>query len=337
LTGRVTIVDVARACNLAPSTVSNALANKPLVTPDTRRFVVEVAERLGYRASTTARSLRLQRSWTIGLLASDIANSFYAEILSAVEDEAWKRGVSVLLGNTEFDDEKQSRYVRSLLDKNVDGLIMMSHRLLDHDIEQIQRQRVPVVFLNRRDDRLNADYVSVDNVAGAEAAMRHLLEAGHRRIGFIAGRRQLTAAHERESTYRQALIQAGIPVDPTLIAEGDYTQASGHAASQALLKRENPPTAVFCANDLMALGLMAAAVELGFQLPEDLSIVGFDDLDITAHPLISLTTVHTPRRDMGRAAANLLLDRIDRHDRPYQRVWLMPRLIVRRSVTSPNA
>jgi DNA-binding LacI/PurR family transcriptional regulator len=332
----VTIVDVARACKLAPSTVSNALANKPLVTPETRKFVVEIAEKLGYRASTTARALRLQRSWTIGLLASDIANSFYAEILSAVENCAWERGVSVLLGNTEFDDERQSRYIGSLLDKNVDGLIFMSHRLLDKDVEEIRRQRVPVVFLSRLDDRVEADFVSVDNVAGTRMAMRHLLEAGHRRIGFIAGRRQFTAANEREATYRQMLSEAGIEADPQLVAQGDYTEKSGRTGGAQLLDLAEPPTAIFCANDLMALGAMAAAAERGLRIPEDLSLVGFDNVDITAHPLISLTTVHTPRDEMGRAAARLLFDRVEGPARAQQRVWLMPTLVVRRSVTAPR-
>jgi DNA-binding LacI/PurR family transcriptional regulator len=307
-----------------------------MVTEETRKLVAEMAQKMRYRASITARSLRLQRSWSIGLIASDIADSFYAEILSAIEAEAWEHGFSVLMGNTEYDDAKQSRYIESMLDKRVDGLILSSHRLLDEDIVAINRQNTPVVFVNRFDSRLDADFVGVDNIAGTRMVMQHLIGLGHRRIGFIAGRAMLRAAHQRHTTYLESLETAGIAVDQAVIGAGDYTSASGRAAAEKLFDLPDPPTAIFAANDKMALGVMAAAVDRGLSVPKDISVAGFDDIDIAAHPLISLTTVRTPFRELGRIAATLILDRIDHKDRASQEVVLPPRFVVRNSVAPPR-
>ena len=329
---RTTIVDVARACGLAPSTVSNALSNKSYVTEKTKRLVLETAERLGYRASLTARSLRTQRTNTIGMLASDITNSFYAEIVSGIEEVGWNRGYSVIIGNTEFSSAKQSRYIASMLDKDVDGLLLASHSLTPEDVAALDRQGVPVVFLNRYDTRVAADYVGVDNQMGMQLAMTYLIELGHRRIGYIGGRGVATAAQERLAGFRSALVQAGIAVDESLVIEGDYSEESGRHAAAQLLNRTDRPTAIMCANDLMALGAMANAVLSGLDVPRDVSLVGFDDIDFASHPRLSLTTVHYPRADSGRVAADMLFDRIERKGQPYQNVRLRPHLVVRNSV-----
>lgn len=330
---RVTIVDVARACGLAPSTVSNALSNKSYVTEKTRQLVLETAERLGYRASMTARSLRTQRTYTIGMLASDITNSFYAEILSGIEAVAWNRGYSLIIGNTEFSSAKQSRYIASMLDKDVDGLLLASHSLSPEDVAALERQNVPVVFLNRYDTRVAADYVGVDNQLGMQLAMSHLIDRGHRRIGYIGGRGVATAAQERLAGFRFAMMQAGLPVDETLVTAGDYSEESGRQAAAQVLSGPDKPTAIMCANDLMALGAMAYAVQNGLDVPGDVSLVGFDDIDFAGHPRLSLTTVHYPRADSGRVAADMLFDRIEhKGQQPFQNVRLRPHLMVRNSV-----
>jgi LacI family transcriptional regulator len=238
----------------------------------------------------------------------------------------------VIIGNTEFSSAKQSRYIASMLDKDVDGLLLASHSLTSEDVVSLERQNVPVVFLNRYDTRVAADYVGVDNQLGMHLAMSYLIEQGHRRIGYIGGRGVATAAQERLAGFRLALTLAGIPLQEDLLVAGDYSEESGRVAAAELLSRPERPTAIMCANDLMALGAMAHAVMSGLDVPGDISLAGFDDIDFAAHPRLSLTTVHYPRADSGRVAADLLFDRIERKGQPFQNIRLRPHLVVRNSV-----
>lgn len=333
---RPTIVDVARACGLATSTVSNALHNKSYVTDKTRALVLETAERLGYRASMTARSLRTQHSCTIGMLVSDITHPFYTDILAGIEEVAWDQDYSVIIGNTEFSSAKQSKYIVSMLDKDVDGLILASHNLSAEDVETLKRYELPIAFLNRYDARFEADYVGVDNLLAIQLGVRHLVEHGHRRIGYVGGDGSTTAAQERLQGFHAALANAGLSADPAIITQGNYTQEAGLRAGEALLATSLRPTAIVCANDLMALGIMTAAMQRGLDIPGDLSIVGFDDIDFAAHPRIALTTVHYPRAESGRIAAELLFDRIEKRKTAFQTVRLGAHLVIRQSVAAPS-
>lgn len=339
---RITIIDVARECGLAPSTVSNALAGKSIVTPETRSKVMKVARKLGYRASMTARALRTSRTGTVALLASDIANSFYADILKEIEGVVAAKGLSLFLGSTSFDDKKQSRYISSLIDKQIDGLILTSHSLRPADRKLLKEQKLPVVCLNRFDPLINADFVGVDNALGVRLAVEHLIAQGHRSIGFVSGRAVASAASERLGAYRSVLAEKGIPIDERLIVHGDYTEASGRAAAKKLLVLDPRPTAIYCANDLMALGVMAVAKEMDIAIPEELSVMGFDDIDIAAHPLIGLSTVYAPRDEIGRLAATMLIERIeaaasgDVEKAPLRHIRLQPKLVLRNTVASPS-
>jgi len=340
---RVTLNDVARECGLAPSTVSNALANKSIVTPATKANVLKVARELGYRVSMTARALRTNRSGTIGLLASDIANSFYADILKQVEEVAWGKGISLFLGSTGFDDAKQSRYITSLIDKQIDGLILTSHSLRTTDRKLIKAHNIPVVCLNRYDRHLNADFVGVDNDRGVRLALEHLVSVGHRSIGFVTGPAVASAANERLDAYHAVLKEHGITrVDDSLVVLGEYTEVSGREAAQLLLRRTHPPTAIYCANDLMALGVMATAHELGLSIPADLSVMGFDDIDVAAHPLIGLSTISAPRGEMGRLAATMLIERVEGatdpqgEPIPFRHIRLAPTMVLRNTVAAPK-
>ncbi|MEP7457289.1 LacI family DNA-binding transcriptional regulator [Phyllobacterium sp. SB3] len=297
--------------------------------------MLEVANRLGYRASTTARSLRTQRSWTICMLVGDIANTYYAEIVIAVEEEAWRRGYSIILANTQFSETKQTGYVNAMLDKQVDGLILASHNLSGRDIEILNEHGTPVVFLSRFDPKLEADKVGVENAQGARLAVEHLLSFGHRRIAFIGGRQLTTAAYERYNSYKEALVNAGVELDPLLVAPGNYSQASGAEAARHLLSLPNPPTAIFCANDLMAIGVIGEAKLRGIPIPEQLSVVGFDNIEMAEHPLIQLTTIHVPRAELGQIAVSTLCNRIEGKSGGLLDIRLAPHLISRATVAPP--
>jgi LacI family transcriptional regulator len=248
----VTIQDVARASGVAPSTVSNALAGKPHVRDTTRRLVEETAAALGYRASTMARGLRLRRSWTIGLIISDIANPFFASVARGVEDVALAAGWHTIIGNSDYSSEKQAASVQTLLDRGVDGLILACQDSEGEHVAELAAGGVPFVLFNRRHRRVVADYVGVDNRAGILAGMCHLAKLGHRRIGFIRGPDNSTVTGERHRAYEEASTALGLTIDDRLLASADLTIEGGERAARTLLRGPRTPTAILATNDFMS-------------------------------------------------------------------------------------
>jgi LacI family transcriptional regulator len=332
----VSIQDVARACGLAPSTVSNALSGKPYVREETRRRVMEVAAELGYRASAMARGLRLQRSWSIGLLLGDIANPYFPELMRGVEDVVAAAEYQLILGNTDYRADKQAAYLRLMRDKQVDGLILASQAAESPEVDGLALDGLPLVMLNQRQGSAPCDYVGVDSQAGLAATCRHLWQLGHLRIAYIQGRETSSAAQTRVGAFRDAMRALGAPVDPELIGQGDFSIESGEQVARRLLDQPDPPSAILAGNDLMAIGAMQAALDLGLSVPEDLSVVGFDDIFVAALPWINLTTVRQPTRKLGAAAARLLLERIEHGaaERP-ETIVLRPEFIVRGTTAPP--
>jgi len=330
-----TIKDVARACGLAPSTVSNALAGKPLVRDETRELVLATAERLGYRASSLARGLRLQRTWTVGALVADIANPFFGELVRGMEDALSVRDYSLVICSTEYDARKERALLAMLLDKRMDGLILASTASDSVEVPRLRELGVPFVQLNRRHRRLRCDYVGIDNAVGTAKAVAHLAELGHRRIAFIQGPPQSSTATERFAGYRDELGRRFGAVDADLVAPGDYSAERGRAAADRFLSLPEPPTAIVSANDFMAIGAMERAQERGLEVPRDLSVTGFDDIFVAGLPWIGLTTLRPQSRALGAAAAELLLSRIESPAEPETRI-LPCSLVVRRTTAPPR-
>ncbi len=235
---RITIKQVAAASGVATSTVSNALTGKGYVAPETRSRVMETAASLGYRASSLARSLRLQQTWSVGLLLADVSNPFFPAVVRGVEDVLWGKAYNLVLCNTDYRKDKEAAYLRHLLDKRLDGLILASTASDSDDVLRLQAERVPFVMLNRRHVSAKTHYVGMDNEGGVGMAMEHLLALGHRRIGFIKGRADSSAAEERYQGYLKALRQARIPFDEALVAYGDYTIEFGSCGGRRL---DGPP------------------------------------------------------------------------------------------------
>ncbi|MFW6027972.1 MAG: LacI family DNA-binding transcriptional regulator [bacterium] len=334
---RATIHDVAQACGVAPSTVSNALSNARYVAEDTREKVLRAAADLGYRASTVARSLRLQRSWSLGLLVANIVNPFYPEIVRGAEDAAAEENCNVILCNTDYRRDKQDRYIDVLVDRQVDGLVLASHPDESH-VRYLTDTGLPLVLVNRGRNCCPTDYVGVENHQGTQAAIDFLVGIGHRRIGFIRGHAESSAAEERFAGYLGALAAHGLPADPGLTVEGAYDVASGEAGAGRLLALAEPPTAILAASDLMALGAMEAIARHGLSVPEHISVVGFDDIFLAAMPGIGLTTMRVPKWDLGATATKLLLDRIAGREQGQAREILYPtELVVRRTAAPPRS
>jgi len=305
-----TIRDVAKAAEVGLATVSRVLNNSGYVKPETRERVLHAAEQLGFVPNMVARSLVRKTTSTIGLVIPDITNPFFPAVTRGVEDAASEAGFTVFLCNTDNDPAMEAQDVRKLRERMVDGIIFVGTTDRRELVESLLAENVPVVVTDRLVADLEVDSVLVDNVAGAKAACRHLLDLGHTRIAHAAGHRQTRTGQERFTGYSQALLDAGFPADDSLVAWGDFTTESGYRVAQVLLGRTPHPTAIFAGNDMMAFGVLRAAQEAGISVPDDLSVIGFDDIQMAGLFRPGLTTVRQPAYDMGRVAMSLLQERM---------------------------
>lgn len=332
---RVNIHDVARESGVALSTVSNALSGKKHVSAETRLKVKATADRLGYRASAVARGLRMQRTFTLGVLTEDISNPAFPDFVRGIEDVAVQARCNLLLCNNDGDFDKQLDQMRTLIDRQVDGIVLVSQYCSEEAVRKLLESGPPYVLLQRRSQQFRDDYVGADNAAGIEAAVRHLVELGHRRVGFIRGPAESSTAAERLEAFRAAARKFGLDPDPDLVFPGDYKVETGRRAGRAFLELKRPPTAIMASNDLSALGVIEAAAEKGVAIPEDLSLVGFDDIALASISRISLTTIHLPKRAMGAAAADLLMKQIRSKRRLPPTSDILPTYLVVRKSTGP--
>jgi LacI family transcriptional regulator len=329
-----TIREVAESAGVSYATVSHVINNTRLVSQETRARVLAAMDALNYRPNALARSLRQGRTNTLGLVLPDSANPFFAEISRSIEDEAFKKGYSVFLCNTELDTERELFYVDVLSNKQVDGIIFVAAGDQADSLDFLVRRNMPVVMIDRDVPNVEVDAVLTDNKLGGYLATRHLLELGHRRIACIAGPSSITPSAERIIGYRKALEEAGISYEESLIIRGEYHAQSGMEITHSILSMDPRPTAIFCLNDLMALGALRAAAEAGCSVPQDLAVVGYDDLELAHFTNPPLTTIAQPKKEVGAQAIRLLVDRISRKSRPPSRLVLPPELIVRRSTVT---
>jgi LacI family transcriptional regulator len=307
---RISIREVAKDCGVALSTVSNALAGKTSVAEATRLKVEEAAKRLGYRASGVARALRMQRTFTIGVLMADVSNPSSPDFLRGIEDVADQEKCSLLLCNTDEILEKQISHMKVLLDRQVDGLVLVSQHCDAPEVRELLDSGTPFVLLQRRSLAHKDDYVGADNQAGISAAVQHLVELGHRRIGYMRGPVGSSTVAERVAAFQRVAAEHGLDTDDGLIVQGNYQIDGGYEAASRLLDLENPPTAILAANDMSAMGTFNAAHERGLRIPQDISVVGLDNIQMASFSFIDLTTINLPKRDMGAAAVTLLMQRI---------------------------
>ncbi len=334
----VSIKDIARVTNVSYSTVSRALNNSPRVKLATRTEIQRVATEMGYLPSAIARSLVTRRTNTIGVVVTTITDLFFAEVIRGIEEQAVRVGYSVILTNSEAQPDRELAAVQALRSRRVDGIILVAacadkerkERLL-HSTET----NLPIVIINNVHAEHIGYSIETDNLAGGQEATRHLIDLGHRRIAHISGPPNEWDGVERQQGYKQALRWAGLPIDPALIIRGDNQPDGGLAAAQQLLALPDPPTAIFCYNDATALGVMRAIHAAGRRIPEDISIVGFDDIALASYFEPPLTTMAQPKRKMGARAVQMILDLIG-GDVEVTDCVLPSRLIVRQSTAPPG-
>lgn len=322
--------------NVSFSTVSRALHNSPLISRRTAEKIQRIARESGYRASAVARGLVTQRTKTIGVVVSSIADPFVSEVVEGIEECCNDHGYSVFLANSNADPARERNVVQSFSERRVDGIVVTSSRVGALYTPLLSEVKVPIVLVNNQHPRGFVHSVMIENVQGSRDATNHLLQLGHRRIAYLGDRFGHQSDTERFSGYRQALESAGLPFLTELVAHGDGKSEEAVLATESLLRLAERPTAIFCYNDMTALGTLHCLHANGLRVPDDISVVGFDDLLIASYTYPPLTTVRQPRRRMGKLAMESLLQ-LMRGENPSHAITVSAELVVRESSAPPRA
>ena len=331
-----TLKDIAEKTGFSVSTVSRVLhdnSQKHKISEETQAKVKTAAKDCGYRVNALARGLRLQKTFEIGIIVPDISNPFFSEVIKSLAGEIRKKGYNFIVFDSDEDISIERSAIKSLLEKRVDGLIIASVGQDFSHIQKIRDAEIPIVMVDRCFDDLDVDSVSVDNMNGALLAVNHLIKEGHTRIAFIQGLPGTYANERRLQGYKSALQDAGIPIDERLIVGDDFRSLNGYLETKLLLKLANPPTAIFTAGDLIALGTLEACKENNVKIPDDLSLVTFDDPVFASYLSPALSAVEQPISKMAEMAAALLYRRMRNPLDERRKVLLEPKLNIRSSVS----
>ncbi|MDP5274071.1 LacI family DNA-binding transcriptional regulator [Chengkuizengella axinellae] len=330
-----TIYDIAREAGVSIATVSKVINNTGRIGDKTKQKVMKVMKELDYQPSIVASALTGKRTHTIGLLIPDIANPFFAEIARSVEDMGNELGFSVMMCSTDNNIDKESKYISLLEQKRVDGIIIATGTRNTDVLQNLLKKKLPIALIARDLPSLPVDTVLVDDYMGGYEATSHLISLGHQKISIIAEDLKVMSSKERIRGYRQALEDHGMEYDEEQIHVSDFTIEGGREVAATILAENNPATAIFACNDLLAMGVIQAAREIGVEIPSDLSIIGFDNTILASLCDPPLTTIAQPIQDMGKQVVELLVKEIKQEKQSKQRVVLMPSLEVR-NTTSDN-
>jgi DNA-binding LacI/PurR family transcriptional regulator len=300
----VTMNDVANAAGVALSTVSRALSDNPRVNVTTREQIQKLAREMGYVPSAIARGLATQRTFSLGVVVGDIVDPFLAELVRLIDMHALELGYSLILSHSGNDERRELAAIYILRQKRVDAIIMPDSSVSDSFLSRVADHGIPVVLLNR----MSYPYsIGIDNIVSGETAVEHLLSLGHRRVAYIGGLRCKAESDDRQSGYERALRNHRLPIDRSLIALGDSWTEGGQVRMRQFLNLPQPPTAVFCFNDLTAFGAIGTIQSAGLRVPQDISVVGFDDIELAAYAIPSLSTICQPKAEISSTVVKLLL------------------------------
>jgi len=332
--GQVSITDLAAAAGVSPSTVSRALQDHPRISPARRQAIQALAQQMGYRPSQVARSLVTGRTRTLGVVITDVTDPFVAEVMKGAELASRESGYTLLFASSDRDPNREIEALQLLLDRQVDGMILISGRAGRRYAELRNAGEGgiadwPLVLINNEYAGPGIYSVRMDNAAGAHEAVSFLRRSGHRRIAFVAGPQGGRSSAERLAGYRQAIAANGLEPAGEIVVAGAGLLEDGPRALEALLDQADPPTAVLCYNDLAAIGLLAAAARAGIRVPDDLAVIGYDNIPLSAFCVPALTTVDQPKEQMGRSAVIMCLQALAGEQ--VRNVVLKGRLILRDS------
>jgi LacI family repressor for deo operon, udp, cdd, tsx, nupC, and nupG len=330
---RTKMTDVAALAGVSVATVSRALADSGPVSAKARRQIDKALEATGYTLNSVAQSLRRKVSRTIIVIVPDVGNPFFSIVLRGIEEHAVAIGYSVLIGNAHNDPKREALYGQHVMAGRADGLILINGRL-PHFGPGARTWRPPIVAVSERIRGVDVPLVGVDNVRASEIAVRHLLELGHRRIGHIGGTPRNAMTIDRFAGHRRALRRFGLATDAAYVSYGDFSIESGAHAARLLLELKQPPTAIFASNDDMAIGAMNEAKARGMRVPQDISVVGFDDVPFAASYDPPLTTIRQPFFEMGACAMDALSKLLEGETPDQRQLLLATELVIRRSTAA---
>ncbi|KJQ86935.1 MULTISPECIES: substrate-binding domain-containing protein [unclassified Vibrio] len=333
-----TMKDIAKLAGVSTSTVSHVINKTRFVSEEISERVNNAAKELNYYApSALARSLKVNRTKTIGMLVTTSTNPFFGEVVKGVERSCYHKGYSLILCNTEGDNKRMRQSINTLLQKRVDGLILMCSSLEGERIDVFERYPdIPVVVMDRGPMLFTSDKIQDNSLRGGYLAAKYLIDCGHTEIGCITGPLIKHQAQMRYEGYKRAMNEAGLEFNANWIIESDFECEGGYQAFKKIVERGKLPSSIFVSNDMMAMGVINAANELGIKVPDDLSIIGYDDIHIAKFMSPSLTTIHQPKYRLGQAAVETLVRRLDDKSNEAQVVQLEPTLVVRNSVKLLN-
>ena len=331
-----TVKDVAQLAGVSTATVSRTLSNPDKVQEATRIKVMSAAKKIGYAPNAMARSLRRQESKTILVILADIGNSFYSRVIHGIEDIAHREGYKILLGDAGYDPVRALSYMELYDSKQVDGILLLTSEIAREVFENEARMKsLQVVMACEYIEDADWPLVMVNNREGAQHAVEYLVSLGHTKIATVMGPTFTPICNDRHQGYLDAMTKNSLELNSSYLIEGDFTFQAGVNAGLQLMQLEDRPTAVFCQNDVMAIGLMSSVREQGFNVPEDISVVGFDDIEFSEYCEPALTTVHQPREQIGEQAMKLLMDRLG-HKKAIVNQTLPTQFIVRKSAGRPT-
>ena len=331
-----TIKDVAKLAGVHASTVSRVINNDSRISEKTKNRVLLIINKLGYTPNAVARGLKTKRTYTLGMLIPDITNPFFAEIVRGVEDAANKNSFNVILCNTDDKLKKEKIYLEILKGKRVDGFILGTAHVKDKSILELEKKKFPYILISRNIEKLNKNCIIVDDVEGGIMATEYLIKMGHRRIAHITGPLKTRSALNRLKGYKLALKKHDIEYSDELVGEGDFRIKGGYQVMKRFLKLAEPPTAIFAANDLLALGAMQVIQKKNFRIPEDFSVIGFNDIKLASFVYPPLTTIRQPMLEMGGLAVKTLIKIIEKGEFTQRKEVLESRLIIRESCKKVN-
>ena len=328
----ITLKDIAIKAGVSVNTASRALRNNSDINDETKKRIIEIAERLGYTPNVLAKSLRFKKTKTIGVVIADISSPFYSNMVKGIEDGAQEKGYSIILCNTDEQYEKEETAVQVLLEKRVDGLLITPVQQENKDILNLKEKRIPLVLVGRHFDDLQTNYITTDDVTGSFLATEHLIKEGHRRILHINGPLHISSAWERLAGYKRALLEHGLEYDQRLVRGNTVEMEEAYKLIKKILSDGLDFTAIFAYGDVLALGGMHALHEAKLRIPDDIAVVGYDDIEFARVSYPPLTSVRIPRYRLGKEAINLLVEKIiKKGSRKLHQVVIKPELVIRES------
>jgi LacI family transcriptional regulator, galactose operon repressor len=324
------IREIARRAKVSTATVSRAINRVPTVDPQLAKRVWKVVDELGYYPNTQARALVLGRSRIFGLIVSEITNPFFPEIVQTFENLAVENSYEILLTSTVHDPKRMESSVRRMIERRVDGVAILTFGMEDSLIEHLRFRKVPLVFVDVGPDVPGIANIRIDYLSGIRQAVQHLAALRHTCIAFIAGPRHLKSASARREAFKTSMMEIGL--SPEMVVIGDHRMEGGMKAFRELHASGNPPTAVLCSNDMTAIGVMREAYEQNVRIPEELSVIGFDDIHLTQFTIPPLTTVQMSQHELAKIAFEALLNEVDpARSEEHHKYELTTRLVLRRS------